>query len=228
MELLILCIEFIIKKLNLGIAVTIDTPAHTKIAYLPNPVHTRNITMTGGTIDLSNLYMLSMAKKDMILEVINLGPLNWNTAFPCFNHFINLVFPGMASFPHNGVTIPANIKIGNTGMLRVGHRRVTVLAIDLVVRSMNHMGKLHRLIGLVVLLSSQGSPCLIKQLGLPAQGHNEDNPQNIASFHLFNLKDVKDHPGEHHPQKNKQKYFIDHRFALRQSVLLKVVKKELY
>ena len=64
MELLILCIEFIIKKLDLSIAVTINTPAHTQIAHLSYPVHPFNGPMTGATFDLSNCYMLCMTEKD--------------------------------------------------------------------------------------------------------------------------------------------------------------------
>jgi predicted glycosyltransferase involved in capsule biosynthesis len=93
MELLILCIEFIINKLNLGIAVTINTPAHTQVTNLSYPVHFLNGTMTGKAFDLSNCYMLCMAEKDMILQVMHLDPLDGSLAFPGFNHFVNLVFP---------------------------------------------------------------------------------------------------------------------------------------
>jgi len=155
MELLILCIEFIIKKLDLGIAVTINTPAHTQIAKLSYPVHFLNVTMTGKAFDLSNCYMLCMAEKDMVLEVIHLDPLDGNTAFPGINHFVNLVFPGVRSFSHNGVTVPTDINIGNACMFGVGYRGMAVLAIDLHILGMNHMGKLYGLVGLIVFLSAQ-------------------------------------------------------------------------
>jgi hypothetical protein len=93
MELLILYIEFIIKKLDLGVAVTIDTPTHTQIAYLSYPVHPLNVAMAGATFNFPHGHMLCMTEKDMVLQVVHLDPLDGNTALPGFNHFADLVFP---------------------------------------------------------------------------------------------------------------------------------------
>ena len=91
----------------------------------------------------------------------------------------------MGSFPNDGVTVPAYIHIGNACMLGAGHSGVTVLAIDLIVGSMNHMGKLNCLVRFVILLSAQGGTRLIEQFGLPAQGHQKYDSQDVAPLHLF-------------------------------------------
>ena len=49
MKLLVLRIEGIVKKLDLCIAVTIDTPSHAHVGYLSYPVHLLNGTVACGT-----------------------------------------------------------------------------------------------------------------------------------------------------------------------------------
>ena len=185
MELLILCIEFIINKLDFGVAVTIDTPAHTQIAYLSYPVHPLYVAMAGATFNFPHGHMLGMTEKDMVLQIVHLDPLDGNTTFPGFNHFVNLVFPGMGSFPHNGVTVPADTHIWYACMFGVSHCGVAVLAIDLVIESMNHMGELHRLVGFVILLSAQRSPCLIEQFGLPAKSNSQKGSPEYSAASPF-------------------------------------------
>ena len=56
---------------------------------------------------------------------------------------------------------------------------------DLVVGSMNHMGKLNGLVGFVIFLPAQGGTRLIEQFGLPAKSNNEYNSQDVAPLYLF-------------------------------------------
>jgi hypothetical protein len=114
-QLFIPGVKCIIKELHLGIAVAVDAPSHTQIRYLPDPVHGFNGTMAGLTFDLSDSYMLGMAEKYMILQVVYADPFDGGSPLISSHKLIDLMAPGVGSFPDQGMAIPADPRFGDAG-----------------------------------------------------------------------------------------------------------------
>lgn len=152
MQVLVLLVELVVNELYFSIAVTIDAPTHAEIRDLTDPVHLFNGTVTGGTVDVSYTHVLGVTEKNMVLQVVNPDPFNRLSLLKGIHHLGDLVLSGIASVPDNGVAVPADIYIWDTRRLGMSDGGMAILAVDLIVASVNRMGKLDRLVGLIILL----------------------------------------------------------------------------
>jgi hypothetical protein len=75
-EFFINAVEFIIGELHLGIAMTIDAPAHAQVGKLVHLIHFGDITMARLALLLSNHHVLGVIKVNMIRQVMNALPFD--------------------------------------------------------------------------------------------------------------------------------------------------------
>ena len=104
---------------------------------------------------------------------------------------------------------------------------MAILAINLVIGHVNHMGKFYRLIRFIKFLTSQLGSCFIDQLYLPGNCSNKEDPKDIPSFHFLKKEDVQDDPGEKYSQQYEKENLIDNGFALGKPLMFKIIQKKL-
>jgi hypothetical protein len=75
-KLLIHAVEPIVLKLNIGFSVTVNTPAHAKVAKLLHFSHLLNRTMTGLTLHAPYFGVLRVVEINVVRKVVNLDPFD--------------------------------------------------------------------------------------------------------------------------------------------------------
>ena len=73
-----------IEKIDFRFPMTVNTPSHAQLGKLVYLRHFLDIPVTGLTILLTNLHMLTMIEINMIGEIMNFYPLNWFTGLVIF------------------------------------------------------------------------------------------------------------------------------------------------
>jgi hypothetical protein len=139
LKLLILRIKLIVKKLNLRIAVTVDTPTHTQVLDLSYPVHLLDSAMARAAFELPGSHMLGMTEKNMVRQVMHPDPPDRYTLIMGIHHLADLVSSRVGPFPDNGVAVPADIHTRYPGTPGFLHGIVTIPAVDLVIVCMHHV-----------------------------------------------------------------------------------------
>jgi len=75
-EFLVNAVKLVVSELNLGLAVTVDTPAHAEVGKLLHLAHFLDLTMTGLTILLANGYVLRVVEIYVVGQIVYTDPFN--------------------------------------------------------------------------------------------------------------------------------------------------------